>query len=91
MSLSGLTVDAEERLITFKLGKNKTLPTGPIDIGRGKPIDQIALQKALWRYAEDLIDAKKQHRPSSYPAMDAILRRDLPVILGHSAGCHRHL
>ena len=86
MSLSGLTVNAEERLITFKLGKNKALPTGPIDIGRGKPIDPGTLQKALWRYAEDLIAAKKQHKPSSYPAMDAILRRDLPVILGHHAG-----
>lgn len=84
--LSDFTVDPEQCVVTFKLGKTRELPAGPIDIGAGTPIDQGVLQNALFRYAESLIQALDAAADSRYPAIDALLRRDFPAVSGIEAG-----
>jgi len=86
MSLTDFTIDPEQNLITFKLGKRREVPPGPIDIGAGTPIDHGPLQNALFRYAESVIVALSGAAPSLYPAIDALLRKDLPSISGLSSG-----
>ncbi|MCE2859714.1 MAG: TM0106 family RecB-like putative nuclease, partial [Oxalobacteraceae bacterium] len=83
--LSDFTIDHEQQLVTFKLGKQRSLPPGTIDIGKGKPIDPKPLQQALLRYAADFIAVKKGSS-SRYPAISALLRRDLPAITGITPG-----
>jgi uncharacterized protein len=86
MGLSDFTIDPEQRLITFKLGRRREMPPGPIDIGAGKPLDQGVLQNALFRYAESAIAVLNGSAASQYPAIDALLRRDLPKVSGISSG-----
>jgi predicted RecB family nuclease len=86
MGLTDFTVDLEQRIVTFKLGKKRTLPPGPIDIGTGTPIDQSVLQNALFRYAESLISALTATAGCRYPAIDALLRREFPAVAGIQPG-----
>lgn len=83
--VSDFTIDHEQQLITFKIGKQRSLPPGMIDIGKGKPIDPKPLQQALLRYAADFIAVKKGSS-SRYPAISALLRRDIPAITGITPG-----
>jgi uncharacterized protein len=82
--LSEFTIDHEERLFSFKLGKQAS-PASPIDIGAGKPVDYAALQQALLRYAAGFL-AEMKGEPSRYAAIGALLRRDLPKIKGVTPG-----
>ncbi len=86
MGLTDFTIDPEQSLITFKLGKRREVPPGPLDIGAGTPIDQSVLQNALFRFAESAIAALSGAAPSLYPAIDALLRKDLPRVSGLSSG-----
>ncbi len=86
MGLSDFMVDPEQRIVTFKLGKKREFTPGPIDIGAGTPIDQGVLQNALFRYAESLIQALNAAAASSYPAIDALLRREFPLVSGIESG-----
>ncbi len=86
MGLTDFTVDPEQRTVTFKLGKKRELPSGPIDIGAGTPIDQGVLQNALFRYAESLIQTLSSSAASRYPAIDALLRREFPSVSGIETG-----
>ncbi len=86
MGLSDFTVDPEQGILTFKLGKKRELPSGPIDIGAGTPIDQGVLQNALFRYAESLIQVLDASAASRYPAIDALLSREFPAVSGIASG-----
>ncbi len=83
--ITDFTIDHEQQLLTFKLGKQRALPLGPIDIGAGKPIDPEVLQTALFRYAADFL-ATKNGSQSRYPAISALLRRDFPAVLDIASG-----
>lgn len=86
MGLSDFTVDPEQRVVTFKLGKKREFTPGPIDIGAGTPIDQGVLQNALFRYAESLIQALNARAVNPYAAIDALLRREFPAVSGIESG-----
>jgi len=86
MGLTDFTVDPEQSIVTFKLGKKRELPDGPIDIGAGTPIDQGVLQNALFRYAESLIQALNTSAINRYPAIDSLLRREFPAVSGIEPG-----
>jgi predicted RecB family nuclease len=86
MGLTDFTLDPEQRTVTFKLGKKRALPAGPIDIGTGTPIDHSVLQNALFRYAESLIPALNAAADCRYPAIDALLRREFPAVAGIQPG-----
>jgi predicted RecB family nuclease len=82
--LNEFTINHEERLLTFKFGKN-ALPDSPVDIGAGKPVDSSALQGALFRYARSFL-AEMQGEPIRYQAIGSLLRRDHPNIKGIKPG-----
>jgi uncharacterized protein len=85
-SLSEFTIDHEAQRFSFKLGKQRSLSGAAIDIGAGTPVDTTALQTALYRYAGAFLAAAKGDSASRYPAIDALLRRDLPAISGIREG-----
>ena len=86
ISVGTVIVDEEKRTVSFKIGARHSLPSEPFDIGLGKAIDKRVLQKALFRYADSLIDGADAGKRRKYPAIDALLTRELPRLEGHALG-----
>jgi uncharacterized protein len=69
-----------QRLTLRRAAKKGDLPER-LSLIPGGPIDASPLKEAINRYADALIAD-----PGSYPALTALLRRDLPVIEGRATG-----
>ena len=82
--LGDVDIDEDLRTVSFKLGTKNSLPSEPFDIGLGNTIDKRVLQKALFRYADSLIGSTDTSERRKYPAIDALLTRELPRLEGHS-------
>lgn len=84
--LSDVIVDEDKLTVSFKVGMNRTLPAGPIDIGLNRNINNRVLQEALFRYADSLIAGSGENGRRAYPAIDALLTRELPRLHNHVSG-----
>lgn len=74
-ALGDTRMDVEAKLVPFKVGPSKEAPPPLLSIGRAKPISTAVIQDALFRFADTLVSG--DHR---YPALESVLRRDLPSI-----------
>ena len=79
--LGKVTIDADARRVMLRLGEKKEAPPARLSIGPGKPIDVDVLRDAIFRYADSAISATGQYR-----ALESVLRREPPRILGHTEG-----
>ena len=84
-TLNELTVDEEERRVSFKLGVKQIPPPSRLDIGLGGPIPNKPIINAVFRYADGLI-GQLERKESRYPAIDRFLRREIPAISHISHG-----
>ena len=84
--LNDLVVDEAGRTVSFKLGNTRALPAGPLDIGAAGPTNTDKLSNALYRYADAVMAPPRADGRSSYPAIDALLQRDLPRLHQHVQG-----
>ncbi len=75
--ISKVVIDDEKRKVNFRLGIKRGLMPDSLSIGAGGPIDSRKLQDALFRFADSIIN-----NDGSYPALEAVLRRELPRIKG---------
>ena len=82
--LNDLVVDEAARTVSFKLGAKRVLPAGPFDIGAGGPTNTDKLSSALYRYADAVMAPPRADGRSTYPAIDALLQRDLPRLHQHT-------
>lgn len=78
--LADFHLDHDARRVQFKVSVKKETPPATLRIGLGGPISSEKLKIALFRYADSLINLK-----GSYPALDALLKQELPSIRGHTA------
>lgn len=76
-ALGDIRMDVEAKLVQFKVGQSKDAPPPQLSLGPGKPISTAVIQDALFRFADTLISG--DHR---YPALESVLRRDVPSIAG---------
>jgi hypothetical protein len=76
-----LTVDDENRRVSFKraLGKEK-LPKD-LCLGPGMPVSAKVLTDAIFRFSDSLLEGNGR-----YPAIEAVLSQSLPKIRGKKAG-----
>ncbi len=80
-SLNSLQLDEEARRVRFRCSiKAEPLPQR-IAIGPSGPISTKALTEALFRFADSLVSGER-----TYPAIEAILKNELPRINGVTAG-----
>ena len=84
--LNDLVVDETAGTASFKLGNKKQLPIGPIDIGTAGPTNTKKLTEALFRYADSVTAERGESGRSAYPAIDALLQRDLPRLHNRPKG-----
>ena len=75
-----LDVDEDERLVELKLSRSET-PPEKLSIAVGLPINTDTLTAAIFRFADSVIADSK-----FYPAIEAILKRNVPIINGHEIG-----
>ncbi len=76
-ALGDLNLDSEAQLARIRLGSKKEAPPLRLSLGPGKPISTEVIRDALIRFADTLICGS--HR---YPALESLLRRDVPSIKG---------
>jgi predicted RecB family nuclease len=76
-ALGDITLDAESRRVTLRVGKTKNALPERLSLGPGSPLNTKVLREALYRFADSVID--DSHR---YRAVEALLRRDPPRITG---------
>ena len=86
IQLNDLVVDEAARTASFKLGNKRALPEGPLDIGVAGPTNTKKLTSALFRYADSVTTPPGEEGRSIYPAIDALLQRELPRLHEHRAG-----
>ena len=84
--LNDLVVDETAGTASFKLGNKKQLPIGPIDICTAGPTNTKKLTEALFRYADSVTAERGESGHSAYPAIDALLQRDLPRLHNRPKG-----
>ncbi len=84
--LNDLVIDEAARTASFKLGNTRELPEGPLDIGVAGPTNTKKLTAALFRYADSVMAPPGEEGRSIYPAIDALLQRELPRLHKHPAG-----
>ncbi len=70
-----LTLDEDKHLASLKIATSKPQPEEHLSLGPGNPYNTKDQQAALLRFADSLIAGD-----SRYPALEAILRRDLPKL-----------
>ncbi len=75
-----LDIDSEARLIRLKVGPTKEKPPTRLSLGPGNPVPTRVIQEALFRFADTLIDGTHK-----YPALESMLRREIPSIAGKNA------
>ena len=76
-----LVVDEENQRVSFTRSAGKEPLPFPIAIGPGMPVSSKSLVEAVFRFGDSIV-----HGDSRYPALEAILTQQLPVICGHAAG-----
>jgi predicted RecB family nuclease len=74
-------LDDAARQITLKRGPGKDPLPDRLSIAPGGPIDDKAMREAVRRFADSLAAGDGQ-----YPALEALLRRDPPQLVGRSPG-----
>ncbi|MBP1748978.1 MAG: nuclease [Deltaproteobacteria bacterium] len=77
LQISKVVIDDEKLKVNFRLGIKRGLLPDSLSISAGGPIDSRKLQDALFCFADSIINDER-----SYPAIEAILRRELPRIKG---------
>ena len=80
MNLNDLTLSEEEQSVVLRVSEKRPLPDR-LSLGPGAPIKTDVMQTALVRFADSLI-AGNHH----YPALESMLRRDLPRLQGRALG-----
>jgi len=76
-SLGNLEMDSEARRVRIKVGPSKERPPERLSLGPGSPIQTKSIQEALFRFADTVISGSHK-----YPALESVLRRDIPSIAG---------
>jgi hypothetical protein len=76
-----LTVDDENRRVSFKRALRKEELPKDLCLGPGMPVSTKALTHAVFRFADSLLEGDGR-----YPAIEAILNQSLPKIRGKKAG-----
>ncbi|MFD4838474.1 TM0106 family RecB-like putative nuclease [Achromobacter sp. NPDC058515] len=79
-SLGELDMDGEARRIRFKVGPSKEPPPARLALGPGGPVSSKVIQEALFRFSDTVIDGTHL-----YPALESLLRREVPRIAGKDA------
>lgn len=85
MSVTDLTIDEGSLRVSFKIGVKRELPEGPLTIATGGPINTDKLEEAVKRYANSLSKDTSSFS-SSYKAIDALLLKTIPKIVGITQG-----
>ena len=80
-AITGLILDEVNQTVSFKITDTSFIEAGQTDIGTKKTINADILVNALYRYAESVVN-----KTGKYAAIDALLKRQLPNISGHTAG-----
>lgn len=75
--LGELEMDTEAQRVRIKVGPTKEKPPARLSLGPGSPINTKVIQEALFRFADTLISGAH-----TYPALESVLRRDIPTIAG---------
>ncbi len=80
-SINKLVVDEDAFKVTFSYPVKKGTLDARLSIGLGRPLDSDSLTSAVYRFADSLIKNNKK-----YPALEALLYQDTPLIKGHKKG-----
>ncbi len=75
--LDKLEMDSEAQRVRIKFGPSKERPPTRLSLGPGSPIQTKSIQDALFRFADTVIGGSHK-----YPALESVLRRDVPSIAG---------
>lgn len=76
-----LTVDDENRRVSFKRALGKEELPKDLCLGPGMPVSAKVLTDAIFRFADSLLAGNGR-----YPAIEAVLSQSLPKIRGRKAG-----
>ncbi len=80
-SINKLVVDEDALKVTFSYPAKKGMLNTRLSIGLGGPLNSDSLTDAVYRFADSIIEQNKK-----YPALEAILSRDIPRIKGYKRG-----
>jgi predicted RecB family nuclease len=80
-AVSGITVDEENRSVSFKWSSKKEPLQASICLGPGLPINTDTITNGVFRFADSLVEEDRK-----YPAIEAVLSHKLPSIRGTEAG-----
>lgn len=76
-----LTIDADNRRVSFKrTAKREPLPD-TVSLGPGMPVSTKALTEAVFRFANSMVEGS-----GTYRAIEAVLSQSLPTVRGITAG-----
>lgn len=76
-----LTVDMDNRRVSFKRSADREPLPCDIGLGPGKPVSTDKLKEAVFRFADSIVDETR-----TYPAIEAVLTRSLPSIRNRTIG-----
>lgn len=79
-SLGSLALDEEKRRVTVRRGVTKPLPP-QMGLGPGGPLPSKAIQGALFRFTDSLLEGSHKYRAS-----EAFLRREMPRLANRMIG-----
>ena len=79
--LGKVSIDEPTRTVHIRIGNSRPAPPVRFSIGPGGPLDTDTLRLAIPRFAESLAGNAR-----SYPALEAVLRRETPRIRGLAPG-----
>ena len=77
-NVSDLTIDEEQRIVSFRYAARLEQLGERISIGPGGPISSKKITEALFRYADSVIQGDDR-----YPAIGTLLNHEEPHIIGH--------
>jgi uncharacterized protein len=80
-SLGTLELDEEQRLARLRRTAKKGDLPDHINLGSGRPLPTDTIRDALFRFADAVIA-----KSGAYPAAEALLRREVPNLLGATRG-----
>ncbi|MCA1785440.1 MAG: ribonuclease H-like domain-containing protein, partial [Desulfobacteraceae bacterium] len=67
-------LDTQKNRVVLKIGMTRPQPPERLSIGPGKPINSGVLKKALFRFAQSLVDGSRRYR-----AVEQILKKAYPA------------
>ncbi|GAB3629980.1 hypothetical protein PTE30175_04877 [Pandoraea terrae] len=74
-SVRDLTVDADNRRVSFKRSADREALPPDVGLGPGRPVSTDKLKEAIFRFADSIVQGNQ-----TYPAIEAALTRALPGI-----------